>query len=146
MRPSLLVTVALALLVGLGLVVGLKYAGLFNPPPEKKEVIVAAPPPPSVVVAARNLYAGDSIGPADIRVRPFTAAELSAFQKNTADYLPPVAEAAQFRAVAKNIEADQPITKDLLEPMSKPEPLHARLLPLTRAIDLQVAPKTRRPG
>ncbi|HVS38944.1 MAG TPA: hypothetical protein VMS17_25525, partial [Gemmataceae bacterium] len=139
MKASTLFTLALALLVGLGLVVGVKYSGILNPPEKKADPPPPAPPPtPLVVAASRNLYAGDSISPTDVRLRPLTVEDAPAYEKNKAEFLPPVAESAFYRTVHKNITAGQAITLDLLEPMGKPEPLHDRLLPLTRAVDLQV--------
>lgn len=132
MKASTLFTLAIALMVGLGLVVVAKLTGLLNTP-----VKTAPPPPPSVVVAARNLFAGDALRLPDVKVRPLKPDEEAAFRKDPSAYLP-VPESAHLRTPLKNILADQPITESMLEPMEKPEALNARLLPLTRAIDLGV--------
>ena len=140
MKASMLFTLAIALLVGLGLVVAAKVTGYFNPLPEKK-----APTPPTVVVSARNLFAGDALRLADVTVRPLKPEEAASYQRDAASYLA-VPESAHLRTALKNIPADQPITEQMLEPMEKPEALNARLLPMTRAIDLAVTPENSAAG
>jgi len=135
-RASTLFALSIALLVGLGAAVAVKVSGVLNPP--APPVAPPLPPPPPILVAARNLNVGDAVGVTDARVRPLAPTETYDYQKNRANYLPPVPEAAQFRFIRKNIEADQPLTQDMFEPIGKPEPLHTRLLPLTRAIDVQL--------
>ena len=134
--------VALALLVGLGLVVAVKYSGLLNPPEKKVEATPpppAPPPPPLVVVAVRESVRRR-------RHQPL-GCEAPADHRGGSPRLPEEhvqlfvgrARSRLLPHALKNIEANHPITKDLLEPMAKPEPLHSRLPLLTCAIDLQVA-------
>jgi Flp pilus assembly protein CpaB len=118
-------------------------AGYFNKPP-------AEPPPPKkaeiqVLVAAHNLFAGDVIDSNGIRVRVLRPEEEAHYQGHKDQYLPPVVSAGWLRVTNKNIEADQPILRDSLKEMRKPEPLNTRLLPDMRAIDISV-PKERSAG
>jgi Flp pilus assembly protein CpaB len=56
-----------------------------------------------------------------------------------------VASATFLRLAEKNIYADQPILKEYLKELAKPEPLHTRLLPRMRAINLSL-PKEQTAG
>jgi Flp pilus assembly protein CpaB len=135
MRASTLFALTAAVLLGLGSAVAVKYAGLFNRPPEPT-------PPPKVeipvLVAARNLFAGDLIDASYVTVRNLRADELKDYEKNKDQYLPSLPAAAALRVAAKNIEADRPLRRDLLQDLSKPESLSTRLLPQMRAVNLSV--------
>jgi Flp pilus assembly protein CpaB len=145
MRASTLFALAAALIVGLGVASFAKFTGFFNQTP------APAPPPAAkkqeiqVLVAARNLFAGDMIDSNGVKVRQLRAEELDGYQKTKDQYLPPVVQAAVLRVAVKNIYADQPILKESLKDMVKPEPLNKRLLPEMRAINLSV-PKDRSAG
>ena len=141
MRASMLAVIAVAAVVGLGVVFTVKTLGLLNPPPAP--VVEApppppAPPPPLVLAPVRHLFAGDTINPTDIRPRYLRADEMKEYEKNKAEYLPAVPEITYFRYSATAVAADQPLKhKDLKEP-TKPESLNARLLPGTRAVSVGV--------
>lgn len=133
MRASTLFALTLAVLVGLGTAAAIKVSGVFTKPPEP-----AAPKRPDVpvLVAARNIFAGDLIDTAWVGTRPLRPDELEHYEKNKEQYLPSLPAAAYLRVAAKNIEADRPIRRDMLQDMTKPESLSTRLLPQMRAVNV----------
>lgn len=145
MRASFFLVLAVALLVGLGVAVAVKSLGLLTPhvveaPPQTLAPAPPAPPPPAprplVLAAARNLYASDTIRPGDVLLRTARPEEVAELEKNKPEYVQPVLEAVYFRFAGKDIEADTPIKKAYLKEMTKPEALHARLAPGTRAVNV----------
>jgi Flp pilus assembly protein CpaB len=138
-RASTLFALSLALLIALGAAVAVKVSGVLNPPPPPAKSEIVQVQAPNLLVAARNLHAGDSVSVGDVRLRPMTLAEYEEYKKSSAGLLPAVTEAALFRQIVKDIEAGQVLKEDMLEPINKPKPLHSLLLPLTRAIDVQIA-------
>lgn len=141
MRASILAVVAVALIVGLGMVFVVKQLGLLNPPPPPPEPVVTAPPPPPptmVLAPVRALFEGDTVSPADIRPRPLRPEEAKEYEANKADYLPPVPEVAHWRFPAHDIVADTPLKRADLKPIKKPEPLFERLSPGCRAVTVLI--------
>jgi len=134
MRASTLFALTAAVLIGLGVAVAAKVGGLFNRPVE-----VARRPETQVLVAGRNLFAGDTIDASGVRVRALKETEVDAYAKNKDQYLPPVQAAAALRVAKSNIEADTPITRDMLKEMAKPQPINERLLPDMRAVNLTLS-------
>ena len=135
MRASTLFALTVAVLIGLGAAVAAKLGGFFNPPPvetpvKRQDIMVLA--------AARNLFAGDMIDSAGVRVRALKAEELPHYQKNREQYLPPLVAAASLRITRRNVYADEPILKECLQDMVRPEALHSRLLPQMRAVNLSL--------
>jgi Flp pilus assembly protein CpaB len=122
----------LALLAGVGAVVATRSAGWFNKPeaPKEKEI--------QVLAAARNLFPGDLIDASYVKTRPLRPEERDLYEENKADFLPPVVAAVTLRVANKPIEADAPIRREDLKEMVKPEPLHKRLLPNMRAVNVSV--------
>ncbi len=139
MRASTLFVATLALLIGLGIAVAAKYTNLFSRP------VAEALPEIQVVVTARNVFAGDLIDTSWVRVRALRPEEREHYLAHREQYLPPVVEAAALRVANRNIEADQPILRDHLTDLSKPESIHQRLLPTMRAVNVAV-PKERSAG
>ncbi len=144
MRGSLLAVVAVAVVLGLGVVALVRAAGWLDrpaaPPPPPQPVVVAPPPPPVqplVLVARRPMYSGDMVDAESLALRALRADEAKDYDANKADYLVSV-ESAFLRDLARDISADTPLRKADLAPVQKPEPLNARLAPGTRAIDLAV--------
>lgn len=146
MRISFLLVLALALLVGLGVVFALKTLGwLTSPPPPPP---APSPPPvvaPQVLVPTRPLFPGDAILPGDLGARPMTEAEYEDFKKNRDDYLLPNSASANYRFVKKAHPANVPLKKSDLEEIRKPTPLNERLLAETRAVNL-LLPKNQAAG
>ena len=136
MRASFLLIASVALLIGLGVAVLVKVSGILNPAPVVTQPPPAAPPPPALLVAARNLYAGDTIRTGDVQLRPARPDEVKDYLANRPRYLPPALGAAYYRLPNKNIAADTPLLKEDLQDMNKPEPLHTRLPPWTRAVNV----------
>lgn len=148
MRASFLLVLAVALLVGLGVAVFIKNAGLLFPQPAAPvavQPLAVVPPPPQILVASRSLFAGDSIGPGDVRLRPATAAEAKELASSPDKFLPAVQDVAYFRYIAKNVEANAPVLRESIEPMKKPEALNVRLPAGTKAVGVAV-PKERCAG
>jgi Flp pilus assembly protein CpaB len=138
MRASTVFALTIAILIGLGAVVGARYAGyLGKAEPAKKEV--------QVLVAGRNIFPGDVIEAAWVKARALRPEELAHYEANKQQYLPPVPTAAALRVPKRGIEADSPILREDLQEMVKPEPLHARLLPNMRAVNISV-PKDQSAG
>jgi len=136
MRASTLFAMTAAILLGLGVAVWAKMSGYFS---RSVDTPVAKRPEPQVLVAARNLFAGDTIESAAVRVRPMTESEIKYFHDHQQQLLPPLPAAAQLRVTAKNIETDTPITRDLLKDFAKPTALNERLLPDMRAMNLTLS-------
>ncbi len=146
MRASMLAVIAVATVVGLGVVFAVKSMGLLNPPPAP---VVQAPPPPVVeppapppapvvLVPSRQLFAGDTISPLDVKLRAIRPDEMKEYEARKAEYLPAVPEIVYYRFPAKDIQADQPLKRDDLQAMKKPESLSARLAPGTRAVSVGI--------
>jgi Flp pilus assembly protein CpaB len=134
MRASSVFALTLAVLIGLGAVIGARYAGWLNrieqPKKEVKEV--------AVLVTARNIFPGDVIEQAWVKTRPMRPEELVHYNANKEKYLPAVPAAAVLRVANKPIEADAPILREDLTELKKPEALHERLMPNMRAINLSL--------
>jgi Flp pilus assembly protein CpaB len=143
MRASTLFALTVAIILGLGVATAAKYTGFFNPtaPP----AAVAKKADVQILVAARNLFAGDMIDAAGVKVRTLRPEELDDYQSSKDRYLPPVPQAANLRIALKNITADQPILKEYLKDMAKPDAYSVRLLPEMRAINLTL-PRDRSAG
>lgn len=148
MRLSLLAVIAVAVMIGLGVVFAVKALGLLTPPPplppppeqpKPEPPPPAPPPPPSVVVPLRPLFAGDNINPQDVAVRPLRPEEIKSYEQNKVEYLPPAVHITFFRTTARDIPPDQPLRySDLTDP-AKPKPLADRLPPGNRAVGIAVA-------
>ncbi|MGL4420398.1 MAG: Flp pilus assembly protein CpaB [Gemmataceae bacterium] len=145
MRASFLLVLALALLVGLGVAVAVKSSGLLTPPPP----VVIAPPPPVVekkevppvvlvLAANRNLYESETVRPGDVKVRAAKPEELELLKANKAEFPAPVVEAAYYRFLAKNVEADQLLRRVDLSDMKRPDALNTRLAPGYRAVNISL--------
>jgi Flp pilus assembly protein CpaB len=145
----MLAVIAVAAVVGLGVVFTVKTLGLLNPPPAsvveappppapKAEPKPEPPPPPVVLVPVRHLFAGDAISPNDIRPRPLRPEEMKEYEAHKTEYLPAVPEKTFYTTPTRTIEADRPLRAGDLNPPTKPEALNARLLPGTRAVSVGV--------
>src|SRR5579884_3628275 len=107
MKASTLLSVTVALFLGLAVAVGAKYSGFFSPkppppPPQPK-------PKPKVLVAAKNLFDGYTILQGDVNVRDMTEEEEADYREHKDKYLPPKPEVAILRVLNRSVEADQPI-------------------------------------
>ena len=148
MKASMLAVIAVATVVGLGVVFTVKSLGLLNPPPAVVEAppppppVVheppPPPPPPTVLVPVRQLFSGDTINPQDIKLRPIRADEVKEYEARKAEFLPAVPEITYFRNSAKDVQADQPLKRADLAPASKPESLSERIAPGTTAVSVGI--------
>jgi Flp pilus assembly protein CpaB len=134
MRASTLFALTAAVLIGLGVAVAAKMGGYFNKSVDQVKQIDT-----TVLVAAKNIFSGDLINASDIRVRNLKPGELDSYNKHREQFLPAVQAAAVLRVAKQNIEADTPITRDLLKEFVKPAPLNERLLPDHRAVEIVLA-------
>ena len=131
MRASTMFALIVAVLVGLGAAVAAKASGVFNRTEAKKE-----PPPIMVLAAANNIFEGNMIQQADVRVRPATLQE--AEQLKRGELLPPMVQAAMKRFAKMSIPADSAIRKDYLDDLAAPTDLRARVAPGMRAVNLAI--------
>lgn len=131
MRASTMFALIVAVLVGLGAAVAAKASGIFNRAEAKKE-----PPPVMVLAAAGNIFEGNMIQPADVRVRPATMQEVEQLRRG--ELLPPMVQAAVKRFAKLSIPADSPIRKDYLEDLAAPTELRARVAPGMRAVNMAI--------
>jgi Flp pilus assembly protein CpaB len=137
-----LFAVTVALLVGLGLAAVARMSGWLSrrveaPPVKKPEI--------PVLVTARNVFAGDVIEQSWVRVRAMRPEEAARYEKTPDLFLPAVPTAAVMRVARRNLEADQLIAREDLQPLAKPAALNQRLLPNMRAVNIAV-PKDRCAG
>jgi pilus assembly protein CpaB len=135
LKASTLFSLTVALLLGLAVAVTAKFLGIFERPP--------APPPPEKVevqalVASHNLFENFVLQPSDVRTRPLRPDELAHYEEHKDEYLPAVASAVALRVVKKNVLADQPILKSTLQEMALADPIHERLGPSMRAVNVAV--------
>jgi Flp pilus assembly protein CpaB len=135
MRASTLFALTVAVLIGLGVAIAAKLGGYFSPPvvetpPKKQDIMILA--------AAHNLFGGDMIDVSGVHVRALKPEELAHYQSHRDQYLPPLPSAAALRITRRNIYADEPMLKECLQEMARPEALHSRLLPQMRAVNLSI--------
>lgn len=155
MRASFLLVLTLAVVVGLMVAVVIRYSGLLNPPPVLQPVVQvpepkpepkpAPPPVPRILATVKNVFAGDTVEYTDVRSRALRPEEMKDYEAHKADYLPPNELIALFRTPTRNLEADTPLKQADLMEMAKPEPLHTRLTPGTRALGVSL-PKLQSAG
>jgi Flp pilus assembly protein CpaB len=132
-----LLVLAVALFVGLGVAIFVKNIGLLFPQPA-----AAVPPPPPevrVVAAAKTLFKGDVVLPGDVGTRVASAAEVAAMKEKPGLFLPATPDAVNFRFLAQNVEANTPITREMLDAPRKPDALNTRLPAGTKAVSVAVA-------
>jgi Flp pilus assembly protein CpaB len=141
MKASTLFGITVAVLLGLGAVVGAKMMGLF----QKQTAVEKPVETPQVLVAKQPLFEGITITEGQVTVRPLRPDEREMYEKNKAQYLPPVITAAVLRTPIRNIEADQPILKSYLEDLAIPDSIHQRLSPGMLAVNVAI-PKERCAG
>jgi Flp pilus assembly protein CpaB len=145
-RASTFFALFIAILIGLAAVASARYFGLFQTAPPEKTVAVVRPEPlPRVLVAKKNLYADVALSTADVQVRELRPDELSAYNANKDDYMPPTVEAAAYRSVKKNLPAGKILVKADFENQALPPGPALRLTPTMRAVNV-VVPKDRAAG
>lgn len=149
MRLSMLAVIAVAILVGLGVVFAAKQYGWLNQPAEPKTIVttpapvvpppvVVVPPQPVVLVPLLSLFKEDAIHPTHVTVRALRPEEQKDYDDNKADYLPPVPQVVAYRMPTRDLVVDRPLKKSDLADAKKPDALHTRLLPGSRAIGVQI--------
>jgi Flp pilus assembly protein CpaB len=104
---------------------------VFNRTEARKEA-----PPIMVLAAASNIFEGNMIQQADVRVRPATLQEVEQLKRG--ELLPPMVQAAMKRFAKLSIPADSAIRKDYLEDLAAPTDLRARVAPGMRAVNLAI--------
>src|SRR5262245_46736926 len=108
MRASTLFGLTIAILIGLAVVFGVKSAGLFDKTPPK----VVDPERPKSLVAVTNLYEGHATMASDVMVRQVEPGEMDLYHKNKHKYMPAYPMAANFRVLARNVTAGEPLLRE----------------------------------
>ena len=130
MRPSTLIAILIAVVLGLVGVTAARLLNLFGSPP--------AEPSHSVLAANQNIVKGALIETRQVKVRPLRGSELEAYRRDPTGYLPPLETAIYLRIARENILADSPIRSDQLEPFENPEGVPERLAPNMKPVNLAV--------
>jgi Flp pilus assembly protein CpaB len=142
MRASTLFAITVAILLALGVAVAARYSGFFDAP----QPVVKKAPVFQVLVANQNLFEGITISGADVRVREVRDGdERRQYEDNKDKFLPPVPAVANYRVLARNVLADEPLRKEDFKEFKLATPLHLRLGPYMRAVNVSV-PKERAAG
>jgi Flp pilus assembly protein CpaB len=142
MRASTLFALTIAVLIALGVAVAARYSGFFDsqPPVTKKPEVY------QVLVASQNLFKGITLSANDVKVVEIRdQKEIDDYKANRDKYMPAVPAAANYRILARNVVAGEPLMKDDFKEFDIAKPIHARLRPWMRAISVQV-PKDRAAG
>ncbi len=136
MRASTLFALTIAILLGLAVVVGAKYAGVFDPkqpdPPKKEEVY-------QILVAKTNLFQDTAVTGADVYIRQVRPEERQEYLQNKKRYMPPLVQAAHMRIMNRDVQADTPLLHDYFKDMEIPGSVSERLDPKMRAVPLTLA-------
>ncbi len=142
MRASTLFAITVAILLALGVAVAAKYSGFFDstPPVTKKAPVY------QILVANQNLFEGITISGNEVRVREVREGEeMQQYLASKDKYLPPVPTVANYRVLARNVLADEPLRKEDFKEFKLATPLHLRLRPFMRAVNVTL-PKERAAG
>lgn len=133
MRASTLFILVVAVLIGVGVAAGGKYAGWFTQPDAAPEAT-----PIQVLAARQTIFKGNMINSNQVAARALSPSEVEDYKKDPKKYLPPTTGAVSLRIAARDITANEVLTVDDLAPMEKPEPLHTRLLSNMRGVNVAV--------
>lgn len=134
MRASTLFGLTIAILIGMAVVFGVKSAGLFSEKPR-----VVNPDLPKVLVFRSSAFEGLTAMSNDVIVRAVDPSELDRYMKNRDKYMPANPEAANFRVLARNVYANEPLLKEHFKDLGLPESFIGMLAPGMRAVNLQLA-------
>jgi Flp pilus assembly protein CpaB len=122
----------IAVLLGLGVTVAAKQAGLFDKPPAE----VKKEEPIMVLVANDNLFEATTLSPKNVRIRELKPSERAAYLANPDKYLPARVEAANFRVLARSVPADDPLLKEHFNDLALPGKYTDLISPYMRAVDV----------
>ncbi len=137
MKASTLLSVTVALFLGLAVAVGAKYSGIFSPKPPAP--LPQPKPKAKVLVAAKNLFEGYTILQGDVAVRDMTDKQEAFYREHEDQFLPAKVEAGIMRVLNRSVEADQPILRDYVDDVNLPQALNRRLSsPAMRAVNVTV--------
>jgi Flp pilus assembly protein CpaB len=136
MKASTLFALTIAVLLGLGAVVGAKYLGYFD---TKKAAEPTKEPPQQVLVASQNLFEGVTVTTSQVQVRPLRPNEVKAYEANPDKYMPPLTAAAHMRVLDRNVPADEPLLKEHFQDQSMPKTIAERLDPGMRAVNISIS-------
>ena len=140
MRASTLLGLALALVIGLVVVAGIRFSGVFArtpppPPAEKKEPVL-------VLMASKNLYEGTASTSLDVATRPATEEEIKYRAEHPNEVMPPYPEAAHLRILKQNVPVGQMLKREDFEKIDVPTGIGGRISEGMRAVDVEL-PKER---
>ncbi|GBD35437.1 hypothetical protein HRbin36_00549 [bacterium HR36] len=139
MRPSTILAAIIAIVVGLLLVVLVRWLKpeWFGLRPAEGQAQAAQVLGEQILVAARNIYAGKCITEEDVRVRLARPNEKEHYKGQ--HLLPAYVPAAIGRVAVKPIPADHALTEEALEPLDAyKDQLAERITPGMRAVNLQL--------
>jgi Flp pilus assembly protein CpaB len=144
MKLTTFFAIAVALLLGVGVLFASQKLGWFERPAQAKEVREEPKPAPiKILVASDNLFEGILITSASkVKVREATAREIRDFQANSDKFMPATANAVVMRVPNRHIPADTPLLKEYFEEQNIPDSPTAQIEPGMRAVNLAV-PKNR---
>src|SRR4051812_15000068 len=119
MKASTLFALTVAALLGLGVAVGAKMLGYFEP--RTAVAVEKNGGPYKVIVAKANLFEDMAINANQVTVRDLRPDEVEYYKANRDKFLSGSASAAALRIPKVNIEADQPILKEHLHDLAFPD-------------------------
>ena len=135
MRASTLLGLAIALMLGVVVVGGVKYSGILAPKPAP---VVPKIEPVLVLAAKRNLYKGLAATINDAGVRAATREELDFVQKNPDKLFPKNPEATNQRILKRNVGADEILLKEYFEEIVLPDDVSKRLEEVSKRLGIQM--------
>ncbi len=130
MKPSALIAILIAVVLGLLGVTAARLLNLFGSDPAEPNITVLA--------ANQNIVKGALVETRQVTVRPLRSSELDAYRRDRSKYLPPLPTAIYLRIARENILTDTPIRTDQLEPFENPEGVPERLAPNRKPVNLAV--------
>jgi Flp pilus assembly protein CpaB len=132
MKPSTVIAILIAAVLGLVGITAARLLNVFGSPPPLAE------PQIKVLVANQNIVKGALIDIRQVMVRALKNNELDTYKRESSKYLPPIETAVYLRIAHENILADTPIRTDQLEPFENPEGVPERLAPNMQPVNLSV--------
>ena len=134
MRASTLFGLTIAILIGLGVVFGVKSMGFFD----RKAPVAEVQRMPLILVAGINMMEGITYSPNQVIIRPVSVDELTEYNRNKHKFMPPVPEAINFRVLARYVTANEPLLKEHFQDFKMPEAFKDLLGPNMRALNLEL--------
>ncbi len=139
MRASTLLGLAIALMLGVVVVAGVRYSGILAPKPPP---LIPKEQPVLVLAAKRNLNKGLAATINDAGVRAARPDELELVRKYPEKLFPINPEATNQLILKRDVGAEQILLREYFDEIKLPPEITKRLGPGMRAVDIEV-PKDR---